>query len=403
MNNLNHNTEDCSAGKGLSPVNSIAISIVTILFFFIGCFWMLFSVLSFSKAETTSSAPGRDLTTEYINNADHVKIMALDGVYSINPTYSIPETQIIASKPHADGFGSADSKEDIVSIAQQAEEFGLIDSDELVFLNESTPCHPEVKPEYYLDKTIFSVSWKAVKNYNVYNFTEVVIGHPSQFRKYLTENTFSSGKRKTVSTMSKELNAVIGMSADFYAYRHSGIVVYGGELYRNNYLTSYDNCFITREGEMILAPRRTLEADKLEDYIKQSDISFSISFGPILVEDGEISKYSRGDYIVGEPTDNYARSAIGQLGKLHYLLCTVDGGTSSMGKYREGITVNDLALMMKNMGCEKAYTMDGGQTATMTVNGNIFNRVGYGSERPVSDLIFFATALPDGVTTEDGQ
>jgi len=65
-----------------------------------------------------------------------------------------------------------------------------------------------------------------------------------------------------------------------------------------------------------------------------------------------------------------------------------------MGKKREGATVEEMAVIMHNMGCINAYTLDGGQTATMTVNGKVFNKVGYGSERPVSDIIFFATAIP---------
>ena len=107
------------------------------------------------------------------------------------------------------------------------------------------------------------------------------------------------------------------------------------------------------------------------------------------------------EYWVGQPDSLAARAAIAQMGKLHYLLCTVDGDTQSNGIYRPGVTVRMLADVIHQTGCEKAYTLDGGQTATMTVDGEIFNMVGYGSERPVSDLILFATAIPSSGGTEE--
>ena len=43
-------------------------------------------------------------------------------------------------------------------------------------------------------------------------------------------------------------------------------------------------------------------------------------------------------------------------------------------------------------GCLQAYAVDGGQTATVVMNDQVRNHVNYGSERPVSDIIYFATA-----------
>ncbi|MBE6759904.1 MAG: phosphodiester glycosidase family protein [Ruminococcaceae bacterium] len=390
-------------GKVLSGTSSTAISIVTTLFCVIGCFWMLFSVLSYSKTEHITSIHERDLTSEYKTYSDEIKSLSLEGIYSVDPIYVIPDTQIIANKPSEQGFGSVGSREEFAAIVQQAESYGLIEAGQLKFPDENTPWHTSVNAEYYLDETILSVSWKALIDQNAINFTEVVIAHPSQFRKYLTENTFSSSKRKTVSALSKELNAVVGMSADFYAYRHKGVVVYGGELYRSSYMPEFDNCYINREGDLLFSPRGSITDKELPGYIEQNNINFSLSFGPILVEDGEVSPKAYGDYVVGQPRDYYARAAIGQIGKQHYLLCTIDGGATSLGAPRDGTKVHRLAEVMQNMGCDKAYTLDGGQTATMTVNSKVFNSVGYGSERPVSDIIFFATALPESHSTEDAQ
>ena len=45
-------------------------------------------------------------------------------------------------------------------------------------------------------------------------------------------------------------------------------------------------------------------------------------------------------------------------------------------------------------GCIKAYTLDGGQTATTVFNGQLINPVQFGVEKTISDIIYFATAKP---------
>ena len=51
---------------------------------------------------------------------------------------------------------------------------------------------------------------------------------------------------------------------------------------------------------------------------------------------------------------------------------------------------------MYDKGCQKAYTLDGGQTSVMVMQGETVNKVDWGIEREMSDIIYFATALPEG-------
>jgi exopolysaccharide biosynthesis protein len=45
-------------------------------------------------------------------------------------------------------------------------------------------------------------------------------------------------------------------------------------------------------------------------------------------------------------------------------------------------------------GVDKAYALDGGQTAVIAMNGKLINRVVHGYQRRISDIIYFATAVP---------
>ena len=53
------------------------------------------------------------------------------------------------------------------------------------------------------------------------------------------------------------------------------------------------------------------------------------------------------------------------------------------------------ALLLKT-GCRQAYNLDGGQTATAVMDGQVINNVNYGSQRKISDIFYFATAKPSG-------
>ena len=50
---------------------------------------------------------------------------------------------------------------------------------------------------------------------------------------------------------------------------------------------------------------------------------------------------------------------------------------------------------MHDFGCEKAYALDGGQTAEHIMDKHFVSHVDWSEERMVSDIIYFATAIPD--------
>ena len=63
-------------------------------------------------------------------------------------------------------------------------------------------------------------------------------------------------------------------------------------------------------------------------------------------------------------------------------------------------TLAQAAKYLHAKGVENAYTLDGGQTSSMVFNGELVNRVDWGNERTMSDIIYFASAVPEGGTTK---
>ena len=57
--------------------------------------------------------------------------------------------------------------------------------------------------------------------------------------------------------------------------------------------------------------------------------------------------------------------------------------------------MTQFATYLKELGVDKAYALDGGQTSTIVTGNKLINPVDYGGERETSDIIYFATAVPE--------
>ena len=66
------------------------------------------------------------------------------------------------------------------------------------------------------------------------------------------------------------------------------------------------------------------------------------------------------------------------------------------GYNRHVDTLENFGRTVESFGVQKAYTLDGGQTATIAMNNRLINSVVFGSQRNISDILYFATALPSG-------
>lgn len=307
-----------------------------------------------------------------------------DGLKTINV---IPEDAPGGSTPDPTAFKKTSDPQEVMEAAKQAQEYGLIKLDELCF-SPDVNFTEGYEIEYYLDETIFVICWREDIDGVVFNFSEVGIAHSSQLRRYFANDTYASSKRLATRIMAKKVKAVVAINADFYAYRDTGIIVYQGKLYRNN-PEGLETCYIDANGDFIVTEELEsgfMSDSELQSYIDENNIRFSISFGPVLVRDGvAIEEYPKST--MGAPDGLNPRAAIGQLGELHYLLCTGDGAFT----YMKGTTILHVAQIMANKNCIVAYNLDGGQTTSLIFNGETFNHLAYG-ERQQSDIIYFASA-----------
>lgn len=359
-------------------------------FFFIICcaliFGMAFAMGTENEAGTQVSRLSFDAVSGFDMYINNLTSGAMDGVLPIAKVYYLADDVVVAPEPDQELFGSSQDPADTVAVLESA---SALLGDEETFWRPDTTVMNGSSVRWYLDETILAINWKEVIKGAVYTFTEVKVAHPSQFRRYMAGDAFSSPTQYTPSSMAASVNAVAAMNGDFYKFRNMGIVVYKGELYRTQG-DKVDTCLVDSKGDMHFLKRGDLtDEQQIRQYIEENDIQFSLAFGPVLIEDGEI--VAPKSYILGEINDRYTRSAICQLGECHYLMLA----SSAENGYSAVPTISIFADTLYEMGIPNAYTLDGGQTATIIMNDKVINRVVYDAERAISDIIYFATAIPE--------
>ena len=312
---------------------------------------------------------------------------ALAGVLAIEKSYWLSDYDQVAPEPNPAGYGYVTTYEELLPILEQAAD--LIDGQPLS-ITPDRPIWEYTGIHYYYDETILVITWKEIVSNSAYTVSEVKIAHPSQFRRFLAGGEFGSDKQFVTTAMAASVNAVMASSGDFYGYRKLGAVVYEGELRRFEGEV-VDTCFINDDGDLLFAYRGDLKSEEeAKKFVEDNDVRFSLAFGPVLLDNGEMKVPD--DYPLGQINGTYSRAALCQWDNLHYLVVN----SSKEGSLIERHTVKFFTEFIRDLGCKTAYALDGGQTTAIVMNDELVTRPDYGTQRRISDIIYFATALPDG-------
>ena len=154
--------------------------------------------------------------------------------------------------------------------------------------------------------------------------------------------------------------------------------------------TSYTSCEIPENGYVIIGPENLikphLKSKKFKLDVKMSpdwkDVNHILSGGPFLVKDGEIYVDMTAEKLTAIGGRN-PRTAIGYTEDNHLILLTADGREGAS----IGLTLNELANLMKQLGCVNAMNLDGGGSTVMYVNGRVVNKPAVQGGIPLSHTL----------------
>lgn len=233
----------------------------------------------------------------------------------------------------------------------------------------------------YTDENI-QISIQTLREYdsNIY-VADIQVSDPQYLKTAFANNTFGRNIKATTSEIAQAQNAIFAINGDYYGFRDNGYVLRNGVVYRDTARTAGDDqaLVIDNNGNLSIIS---------ENQVSMASLSNNwqiLSFGPALIENSAIGVDSSSE--VGQAMTSNPRTAIGQISEGHYIVVVSDGRTDESA----GLSLLQLAQVLKDQGCTVAYNLDGGGSSTMVFNGTVVNNPTDGKsagEREVSDIVY---------------
>lgn len=242
----------------------------------------------------------------------------------------------------------------------------------------------QVTDTSYSDGNIsVTLTEKTVNETQVY-VADITLSSSDYLKTALAQNSYGTNVTAKTSVTAAENNAILAVNGDYYGANSSGYVIRNGVVYRDSVREDDSNgdLAIYKDGSFKIIYEDQVSADQLV----QDGVVNLLAFGPSLVENGEISVDTNTE--VGQAMSSNPRTAIGIIDENHYIIIVSDGRTSES----KGLSLYQMAEVMKSYGVKTAYNLDGGGSSTLYFNGQVINKPTTGgskiSERAVSDIVY---------------
>lgn len=242
----------------------------------------------------------------------------------------------------------------------------------------------QVTDTSYSDGNIsVNLTEKTVNDTQIY-VADVTLSSAYYLKTALAQNSYGTNVTAKTSVTAAENNAILAVNGDYYGANSSGYVIRNGVVYRDSVREDASNgdLAIYKDGSFKIIYENQISANQLV----QDGVVNLLAFGPSLVENGEISVGINTE--VGQAMASNPRTAIGIIDENHYIIVVSDGRTSES----KGLSLYQMAEVMKSYGVKTAYNLDGGGSSTLYFNGQVINKPTTGgskiSERAVSDIVY---------------
>ena len=236
---------------------------------------------------------------------------------------------------------------------------------------------------YKDDNISINLSESTVNSTQVY-VADVSVNSSDYLKTAFAQNAFGTNVTAKTSQIAKNNNAILAVNGDYYGANSTGYVIRNGVVYRDTVRENSNNgdLAIYKDGSFKIIYEDQISADQL---VKDGVVNL-LAFGPTLVENGEIAVDTNTE--VGQAMISNPRTAIGIIDENHYIIVVSDGRTSES----KGLSLYQIAEVMKSYGVKTAYNLDGGGSSTLYFNSQVINKPTTGgnkiSERAVSDIVY---------------
>jgi exopolysaccharide biosynthesis protein len=218
----------------------------------------------------------------------------------------------------------------------------------------------------------------------VYFVADILVKDPAQLAYAFSYDTFR-GARESVSDIADRNASVLAINGDFCGFHNEGVIIRGGEVFRRQNSRRH-LMIVDQNGDMSVLTDRREKQGLVANRLEKEGTLHTFEFGPVLVKDGEVCDLPSNFFISTREDQAEPRTAIGQIGPLHYIVIVADGRQPG---YSDGATLPQLQDLFLQHGAQFAFNLDGGGSTTLYFNGAVINHPSSGDERRVSDIVMF--------------
>ena len=238
---------------------------------------------------------------------------------------------------------------------------------------------------YQTDRMSVSIEQKQ-KDGLTYYVCDIRLTDVSQLRTAFAGDDFKSGIYEAVSDIAGRYSPVLAINADFCRYHRDGVIIRNGELMRKQNIRRHHLLVVDAAGNMSAMTDRSGKQGLVADQLMRANTWQTFEFGPVLVENGQAAELPGKFYVNCNDGYNEPRTAVGQIGPLHYMVIVVDGRREG---YSTGCSIPKLQQLFLEEGVQFAFNLDGGGSTTLYFLGKVINMPSGGKERSVSDILMF--------------
>ena len=270
-----------------------------------------------------------------------------------------------------DTFVIENKEQEVKDIKSNITSINYKDSEEIISTDDT-----------YYDENMTITIKEFSKNDTTIYVADVKIMDPSLLRTAFAKSSYGKNITEKTSTIEQRVNAILAINGDYYGTQERGYVLRNGVIYRNIAVNNKEDLVIYEDGSFEIINESEISLEELLDKGAYN----VLSFGPALVYNNEISVSANEE--VGKAKASNPRTAIGIVSDNHYVFVVSDGRTEES----EGLSLYELAEVMKELGCKTAYNLDGGGSSTMYFNGKVVNNPTTNgnriNERSISDIVY---------------
>ncbi len=199
--------------------------------------------------------------------------------------------------------------------------------------------------------------------YQTYYVADIYVAGIENFKTCFANNQYTYYGSQDAEAMARNSGAIISMNGDYCNNQKYGILVRNGEVYYDDPM-EFDLCVLYYDG--------TVETYSPSEYVPADVIAAGAyqtwKFGPRLLDtNGKAMTNFNTTYVVEK--EEAPRSGFGYYEPGHYCFVVADGSQN----HARGMVLSEFAQLFEDLGCVRAYNMDGGASSVLTFNGTKYN------------------------------